>query len=109
MSKATDLSEARCQALLNYLQGCKRGQPKYPQGFSINDRRGLRQQATSFHNEDGVLYHKKDDVKAGVLNLRRVVVSREEQVRIMRACHDGVDGCHFGRDKTFSKVKYLTF
>ena len=28
----------------------------------------------------------------------------EQKNRIMRVCHDGVDGSHFGRDKTLSKV-----
>ena len=40
----------------------------------------------------------------GTVRRQRVLVTTEEKNRIMRACHDGVDGSHFGRDKTLSKV-----
>ena len=33
-----------------------------------------------------------------------MLITMEEKNRIMRSCHDGVDGSHFGRDKTLSKV-----
>ena len=33
-----------------------------------------------------------------------MLITTEEKNRIMRACHDGVDESHFGRDKTLSKV-----
>ena len=27
-----------------------------------------------------------------------------DKAKIIFACHDGVDGCHYGRDKTRAKV-----
>ena len=33
-----------------------------------------------------------------------VVVSMREKERLMQAYHDGIDGGHFGRDKTYLKV-----
>ncbi len=39
--------------------------------------------------------------------MRRIVVKQEEKNRILKMyemCHDGVDGMHFGRDKTYGKV-----
>ena len=33
--------------------------------------------------------------------MRRVVVKQEEKSRILNMCHDGLDGMHFGRDKTY--------
>ena len=104
MSKASELSEDRCRALVNYLRSSRRGEAQYPPEFSANDKRGLRQQATFFEEKDGVLYHKKVDHTANLINLQRVVVSRDERMRVIRGCHDGIDGSHFGRDKTLSKV-----
>ena len=37
-------------------------------------------------------------------SLRRVIVDPAEKTRLIRACHDGIDGGHFGRNKTLSKV-----
>ena len=31
-------------------------------------------------------------------------MSRQEKERLMQACHDGIDGGHFGRDKIYLKV-----
>ena len=74
----------------------------YPTGFSANDKRGLRQQAATFEEKDGILYH---SLKG---KLRRVIVDPAEKARLIRACHDGIDGGHFGRDKTMSKVMLLS-
>ena len=104
MSRSTALTEERCQALVAYLQGSKRGSPEYPPDFSNNDKRALRQQAASFEVDQGLLYHKATDSQCGTVRRQRVLVTTEEKNRIMRACHDGVDGSHFGRDKTLSKV-----
>ena len=50
------------------------------------------------------MYHKATDAQCGTVRRQRVLITTEEKNRIMRACHDGVDGSHFGRDKTLSKV-----
>ena len=54
----------------------------------------MRQQAQSFEEKDGTLYHVSDGV----------VMSKQEKEISMQACHDGIDGSHFGRDKTYLKV-----
>ena len=36
--------------------------------------------------------------------LKRVIANAKEKTKIVRACHDGVDGCHYRRDKTRAKV-----
>ena len=105
-SSQSDLCEERCQALINYLRGSKAGKPQYPAGFTKNRKRGLRQQATSFKEKDGVLYHKQAGPTGGVINMQRVVSSKEERTRLIRACHVGTDAMnHYRRDKTLSKVK----
>lgn len=71
----------------------------YPSWFTANDKRGLRQQAATFEEKDGILYHSSQGK-----SLRRVIVDQAEKTRLIRACHDGIDGGHFGRDKTMSKV-----
>ena len=94
MSRSTALTEDRCQALVTYLHGSKSGSPEYPTGFSNNDKRALRQQAASFEEEDGILYHKSTDAQSGTVRRQRVLVTAEEKSRVMRACHDGIDGSH---------------
>ena len=39
--------------------------------------------------------------------LRRVIVDPAEKTRLILACHDGIDGGHFGRDKTLRKVLHV--
>lgn len=46
------------------------------------------------------------DSKTGVVKLQRVVVSKDVRVRLIRACHDGVDGSRYGCDKTFNVVQW---
>ena len=56
--------------------------------------------------KDGVLYQKQAGPMAGVINMQCVVSSKEEQTRLIRACHVGTDvGNHYGHDKTLRKVK----
>ena len=43
----------------------------------------------------------------GVVNLQRVVASRVERTRLIRACHDDIDGSHFGRDKNLNRVSQV--
>ena len=96
------LTEERYQQLLEYLRGSRIGSAVYPSGFSANDKRGLRQQAATFVEKDGVLFHSSQGPKGK--SLGRVIVDPAEKTRLIRACHDGIDGGHFGRDKTLSKV-----
>ena len=69
MSRATALTEERCQGLVAYLQGSKRGSPEYPPDFTTNDKKALQQQAASFkvHVDQGVLYHKVTDAQCGTV------------------------------------------
>ena len=96
-------SEERCKQLVDYLQGVKHASHVYPPGFTANEKRAFRQQAAIFEETDGVLFHISKG-KDGEKILRRVVANTSEQQRLIRACHDGIDGGHFGRDKTLSKV-----
>ena len=96
------VTDERYTQLVEYLRGSKIGSPVYPTGFSANDKRGLRQQPATFEEKDGILYHSRKG------KLRRVIVDPAEKARLIRACHDGIDGGHFGRDKTMSKVMLLS-
>ena len=33
-------------------------------------------------------------------------MKQDEKERILKMCHSGVDGMHFGRDKTYKKVRF---
>ncbi|XP_062517180.1 uncharacterized protein LOC134192458 isoform X2 [Corticium candelabrum] len=104
MSKSSELFESCCQALVDYLRSHKLGQLQYPPEFTANVTRGLRQQAGFFKEEDGVLYHKQVDSTSNTINLQRVIVSKEEKLRVIQACHDSIDGCHVGRDKSSARM-----
>ena len=41
-----------------------------------------------------------------LIRKRRVIVKEEEKQKILSMCHDGIDGMHFGRDKTYGKASY---
>lgn len=99
---AAALNEERYKQLVDYLKGAKAGTGSYPDLFSPNQRRGLRQQAENFEESDGTLFHTSS---AGT-KLCRVVVGKAEKDRLMKACHSGIDGGHFGRDKMTIKVYY---
>ena len=89
--------------LVEYLRGAQFNAAVYLPDFTSNQKRSLRQQAACFEEKDGILYHSSKDLEAGIKHLCRVVVG-EEQKRLIRACHDGADGGHYGRNKTLSKV-----
>ncbi len=80
------------------------GTPIYPKGFSASQKRGLRQQAATFELKDGVLYYVSTNKITTEKILLRVVIGEDEKKRLLQAFHDGLDGGHFGRDKTLSKV-----
>ena len=100
---ASVMTEERYKQLVEYLRGARHGSPIYPSDFTSNDKRALRQQAATFDEKDGVLFHSSKGPNGERL-LRRVVATDSEKNRLIRACHDGIDGGHFGRDKTLSKV-----
>ena len=53
----------------------------------------------NFQIVDGILHYKGKD------GLRQVVTDTKTKQKILEACHDDrVGGCHFGRDKTATKV-----
>lgn len=101
------MTEERYQQLIRYLRGSKSGTPTYPAGFSTSQKRGLRQQAATFEEQDGVLYHRSSHKVTGNRKLLRVVLGEGEKKRLLHAFHDGLDGGHFGRDKTLSKVSLI--
>ena len=96
---ATSLTEERCRHIVQYLRGSRcSGNTLYPDDFSSNQKRALRQQAGCFEEKNGILFHRSRD------GPKRLVICESEKARLLQACHDGVDGGHFGRDKTLSKV-----
>ena len=105
---ASSLTEERYKELVEYLRGTQHGRPTYPLGFTTNQKRGLRQQAACFEEKDGVLFHSSTDSCAERKRLRRVVVAVAEKNRLIQACHDGINGGHYGRDKTLNKVHAVT-
>ncbi len=98
------MTAERYHQVISYLRGSKSGNPAYPTGFSTSQKRGLRQQAATFEEKDGILYHISSDRGTSQRILLRVVVEEAERKRLLHAFHDGLDGGHFGRDKTLSKV-----
>ena len=82
------------------------GQKKYRDGLSTNDKRSIRDKAQRYALQQQCLYLPEKD-STGIHRMRRVVVKQEEKSRILNMCHDGLDGMHFGRDKTYGKV-YLS-
>ena len=88
---------------MEYFRGARHGSPIYPPDFTSNDKRALRQQAATFDEKGGVLFHSSKGPNGERL-LCCVVATDSEKNRLIRACYDGIDEGHFGRDKTLSKV-----
>ena len=61
------LTEERYRQLVEYLRGSRVGSPVYPSGFNANDMRGLRQQAATFEEKDGLLYYSSNGSKGKTL------------------------------------------
>ena len=95
---ASSLTEERYKELIEYLRSTQRGRPIYPLGLTTNQKRGLRQQAACFEEKDGALFHSSTDSGTERNRLRRVVVAVAEKNRLIQACHDGIDGGHYGQD-----------
>ena len=77
---------------------------KYRPGLSDNEKRNIRDKAARYVLEKEQLYVEVLDKSVDLVCKRRVIVKEEEKKRILRMCHQGIDGMHFGRDKTYSKV-----
>ena len=80
---------------------------KYREGLDVNQKRNIRDKASRYIVEHNCLYVIGDDSGTGLSCKRRVIVNIEEKERILSMCHSGIDGMHFGRDKTYKKVSEL--
>ena len=69
------LNEERYRQLVEYLRSIRRGEASYPSGFTVNEKRGLRQQAASFEEKGGILYYRSQSDSSSA-QLRRVVVGQ---------------------------------
>ena len=98
------VTEERYKHLADFLRSGLGSTSVNPPGFTVNQKRRLRQQAASFVQRDCVLFYSPGGREK---SLCRVVVSQAEKLRLIHVCHDGWNGGHFGRDKTISKVKYI--
>ena len=73
-----------------------------------SSKRVIRRKAASFILQEGTLYYHGGNMQ----NLRRVVLERAEQLRLVEVCHAGIGdtkqaramGGHFGRTKTLQKL-----
>ena len=75
----------------------------YPVGATANEKRRIRQQAAMFVLKERLLYYRATDA-VNEICLKRLIANAKEKSKIIRACHVGVDGCHYGRNKTRAKV-----
>ena len=94
------------QEIQDYLQ---RGE--YPSGLDKGEKANFRRKCkNNFKFEDGVLYYRKHLSKAEADQDWRVCVrSLEDKARIIKSCHAGPTGGHFGRDKTLDKISSRFF
>ena len=76
------LNQVRYQHLVDFLRS-----KAYPPGFTTNEKRALRQPAATRVEKHGVLYYSWVDQP-----LRRIIVDSADKIRLMSACHDGIDG-----------------
>ena len=84
------------------------GQKKYRDGLSTNDKRSIRDKVQRYALQQQCLYLPEKD-STGMHRMRRVMVKQEDKSRILNMCHDGLDGMHFGRDKTYGKVYLIKY
>lgn len=74
---------------------------KYPDDFMKDQKRNLRKKAQKFALDNGALFY----IGMGKNDLpRRWVYNKDEQQKILAACHSDKLAGHFGRDKTREKV-----
>ena len=71
--------------------------------YSCSDdsrKRVIRSKAAGFITADGVLITREKNSIAP----RRWIRDLETRMQILKSCHHGLEGGHFGRDKTRSKI-----
>ena len=72
----------------------KTGSVKYRSGLSDNEKRNIRDKASSYVAEQGLLYIQDKDKKTDLIRKRRVIIKSEEKEKILSMCHDGIDLRH---------------
>ena len=75
---------------------------QYPEGWTKDQKRNLRKKAQKFFLDDGALFFVANENSEP----KRWVHDKEEEERILHACHSDKLAGHFGRDKTREKVRY---
>ena len=75
-----------------------------PEPAVYNEKRNIRDKASKYIVEKNLLYIQEKDKQSDLIRKRRVIVKEEDKQGILAMCHSGVDGMHFGRDKTYGKV-----
>lgn len=71
------------------------------------DKRAVHFGSKQHHEEkNGILYTTREQMPtlSGTTWLQRVLITKKKNTLIICACHDRVDGQHFGLDKILSKV-----
>ena len=71
--------------------------------YSCSDdsrKRAIRSKAAGFITADGVLI----TLEKNSIEPRRWIRDLETRMQILKSCHHGLEGGHFGRDKTRSKI-----
>ena len=71
--------------------------------YSCSDdsrKRAIRSKAAGFITADGVLITREKNS----IEPRRWIRDLEPRMQILKSCHHGLEGGHFGRDKTRSKI-----
>ena len=75
---ASVMTVERYKQLVEYLRGARHGSPIYISDFTSNDKCALRQQAATFDEKDGVLFHSSKG-PTGESLLRHVVANDSEK------------------------------
>eukprot|EP00731_Ephydatia_muelleri_P000960 Em0001g960a len=100
---SSHIDEKRYSVLVDYLTSCKesdlRDSRVYPVEATANEKRRIRQRAAMFVLKERLLYYRATDA-VNEICLKRVIANAKERTKIIRACHDGVDGCHYGGNTT---------
>ena len=99
MSGAAEITSDRVDVLVKYITT-----GTYPCNFTNIEKKGVRQQAKQFTVIHNSLFYVHKNKASGIVTHRQVVYDLVEKKRIIEAHHDGVDGGHLGRDKTYAKV-----
>jgi hypothetical protein len=72
---------------------------RYPEEYTKEQKRRLREKSKPFRVEKGELQHKN---QKGVFV--RVIVDLVERDRVVSSMHEGLGGAHFGQAATVRKV-----